>query len=188
MKDTQVKKRTFAELYGRYGIGMRIIKTAIAVFICLITADLLGQEPPFYACIAAVFAMQDTVQSSLKIGVNRLIGTAVGGAVAIVLILAAAPITSSLLYHACIALAIILSLYLCSLLKRTGAAATSCVVLLSIVIIHADGSVPFAFWRMGETAYGIVVSLVVNRTVNLPGRQTAPGKEPEAANPPQMTD
>lgn len=58
--------------------GWRIIKTGIAVGICVFIAHLLHLEYPFYSAIAAVIAMQATMADSFRQGENRLKGTLVG--------------------------------------------------------------------------------------------------------------
>ena len=55
-------------------IGLRTIKSGIAVFLCL---ALLPSEP-FFACLTAVICLQDTVYNSIHIGINRGAGTILG--------------------------------------------------------------------------------------------------------------
>ena len=49
-------------------VGLRNIKTALAVTVCMIIFQFLGRENAFYACIAAVICMKDTVSSSFTMG------------------------------------------------------------------------------------------------------------------------
>lgn len=48
--------------------------------------QLFNRDNPFFACIAAVFCMKDTVSSSISMGLNRTIGTIIGGVVGIIMI------------------------------------------------------------------------------------------------------
>ena len=48
-------------------IGLRTIKTAIAVFLCL----LFFPNEPFFACLTSVFCVQDTVSNSIDMAINR---------------------------------------------------------------------------------------------------------------------
>lgn len=48
-------------------VGLRTIKTAVSVFLCL----LLFPNEPFFACLTAVICVQDTVASSVKMAINR---------------------------------------------------------------------------------------------------------------------
>lgn len=61
-----------------YKIGMRNIKTAIAVFICVVIYQIFDFKYPFFAVTAAVLSMESSIINSLKVGKNRLMGTAVG--------------------------------------------------------------------------------------------------------------
>ena len=67
-------------------IGMRNIKTAFSVFICIALFNLFKRDNAFYACIAAVICMKDTYENSLSIGINRLLGTFLGGLLGIITI------------------------------------------------------------------------------------------------------
>ena len=63
-----------------FHIGMRIIKTVIAVFVCAIIGWLRG-EMTFFSMIAAVLCMQKSAEKTLSTSFNRVMGTAVGGIV-----------------------------------------------------------------------------------------------------------
>ena len=75
-----MRKNTFPN------IGLRNIKTGLSVFICMILFQIFKRNDPFYACIAAVICMKDTVENSRLIGINRLIGTFLGGLLGILAI------------------------------------------------------------------------------------------------------
>ncbi|AOY75356.1 hypothetical protein BJL90_05245 [Clostridium formicaceticum] len=62
-------------------IGLRTIKTGIAVTVSLVISNMLRIESPFFAAIAAIIAMQPTVSDSWKTGVNRILGTVIGAIV-----------------------------------------------------------------------------------------------------------
>ena len=59
-------------------IGMRNLKTAIAATLCALIYAPVNRNPTF-ACIGAVFAMNNSLQNSWVTGGNRLIGTVIGG-------------------------------------------------------------------------------------------------------------
>lgn len=61
-------------------IGLRIIKSAVAVFLCFVVYELRGEVGiPFYSAIAAILCMQPYVGSSKKVALNRVIATFLGG-------------------------------------------------------------------------------------------------------------
>lgn len=59
-------------------IGMRNLKTAVAATLCALIYAPFDRNPTF-ACIGAVFAMNNSLQNSWVSGGNRLIGTIIGG-------------------------------------------------------------------------------------------------------------
>ena len=60
-------------------IGMRIIKSAVAVFICFLIYLIRGEGLPFYSTIAAIMCMQPGISNTRTASRNRIIGTFVGG-------------------------------------------------------------------------------------------------------------
>ena len=62
-------------------IGMRLIKTAVAVFLCFLVDFFRDGGTPFYSAIAAILCMQPELGSSLKVGKERIIATIIGGIV-----------------------------------------------------------------------------------------------------------
>ncbi|WP_368236611.1 aromatic acid exporter family protein, partial [Anaerotruncus rubiinfantis] len=55
-------------------VGMRNVKTALAIFVCLLLYQFVPGNAS-YACIAALIAMQSTLEESWSQGRNRLLGT-----------------------------------------------------------------------------------------------------------------
>lgn len=158
-------------------IGLRTIKTAIAVFLCL---ALLPNEP-FFACLTSVFCIQDTVENSVKIGKNRGIGTLVGALIGLGVMFAFKAITynidsqfiKKLIIYLFIALGIILVIYSNNVfLKMPGAINITCIAFLAVTTTHAFGDpIYYAVNRTVETLCGIIIGIVVNITINPPKKQ-----------------
>lgn len=163
------------DFHKKHGIGMRIIKTAISVHICLITMYLIKGDLSFYACMGAIISMQDTVENSKRHGFNRVISTFIGGAMAVPAIFLTRNITSPYLFQVCITIAVIATLYASNKFNKKEAAAVACFVLLSVIILNKDSDpYAFAFKRFAETAFGVIVSIIINLTINFPKK-----KEPD---------
>ena len=160
------------DLHKKHGIGMRIIKTAISVHICLITMYLLKGELSFYACMGAIISMQDTLENSKKHGFNRIIATFIGGAMSVPAIFLTRNVSSPYLFQICVTVAVIATLYISNKFNKKESAAVACFVLLSVIILN-KGSAPyaFAFRRFAETAYGVIVSIIINLTINFPKKK-----------------
>lgn len=62
-------------------MGKLIIKAALSVFICCLIYEFfdIGTGVPFYSGIAAIICLQPEIKSTFRIGMNRTIGTLIGG-------------------------------------------------------------------------------------------------------------
>ena len=148
-------------------ISMRNVKTALSVGICILIFQLLGQETPFYACISAVICLKTTVQSTLKGGKDRVIGTALGGVagVAAMFLLELIGDTYSFLIFPIL---IMILIYFCNLFKIQDSISIACVVLLSVIITHRpEGLLAYQYVlsRCLETLFGVVVAFAVNASL-----------------------
>jgi len=148
-------------------IGMRIIKSSIAVFLCFAIYLIRGEGIPFYSAIAAVLCMQPYVSNSRKVAGNRIIGTFIGGIVGMLVMMIEyrfispdAPVLKYLL----ISVVIIPLIYGTVLAKKASVSYITCVVFMSITVSHGLDANPFLFAmnRIIDTLIGIFVSLGVN--------------------------
>ena len=156
-------------------IGNRIIKSALGVLICGCVYFLRGREGiPFYSMLAVLWCIQPYTDRTLKMAVQRITGTLTGaifGLITIVLEIYVITIYNTLLGYAVVALMIIPVIYSTVLMNRKNASYFSCVVFLSITVIHITDSNPFIFVmnRVLDTFIGIAVGVVLN-SLHLPRR------------------
>ncbi|GAB6168639.1 hypothetical protein JCM1393_10990 [Clostridium carnis] len=146
-------------------IGLRNIKTAISVFLCL----LLFPKDPFYAAIASVICMQPTVENTLKAGVNRLIGTLLGGTVGVIMLFLFRYLEISFLLPLFAGLGISLVIYSCNVVNKPAASSIASIVLVAIMVAPATSNpLMYATRRTIETAFGVVIAILVNKYFNPP--------------------
>ncbi|AKL97351.1 hypothetical protein CACET_c39250 [Clostridium aceticum] len=143
-------------------IGLRTIKTGIAVTVSLIIANILRIESPFFAAIAAIIAMQPTVSDSWKTGVNRILGTIIGAVVGAIFV-AIAPANPFLGGLGVVSLIIIMNK-----LGWQEAIAIGGVVFTGIFLNTNENHVTYALHRLLDTSIGIVVAVVINYTIYPP--------------------
>lgn len=148
-------------------IGLRIIKTVVAVFLCFVISELRQESIPFYSAISAILCMQPDIANSLKVGLSRTVGTCIGGLFGLgVLILEKAflPINLIFVQYFIVSICLIPLIYLTVILHQTASTYITCVVFLSITIAHGADVTPhiFAINRMLDTFIGIFVSLGIN--------------------------
>lgn len=157
-------------------VGLRTIKTAIAVFLCL----LLFPEEPFFACMTSVFCQQNNLKDSYKIGMARAYGTIHGAvcglAFLVIMVVANSYIPYVWLYkvvsYFIISFGIIVVIYTCNLLNKKLSIPLACIVFLGVTTIHADGDpIYYGVNRVVETLFGLVIGLLVNKYIVPPKEQ-----------------
>lgn len=159
------------EKYTLPPIGMRIVKSAIGVFLCYIVNLLRGgMGIVFYSQLAVLWCIQDYVSETKSRAKQRAIGTMIGAIWGLIIILLRATINkyiyqmSDIIYGIIISLSIVLVLYSTVVLKKKQASYFSCVVFLSIVVSHITDDNPyiFVFNRFLDTMIGILIGVFVN--------------------------
>lgn len=181
-------RRFIHHFLERYRFGARTRKTGIAVAVCLLLDYVLGYNAPMNACIAAILTMQATQRASLSSGVNRLLGTAIGGATGLVLLGLLTLYPHGALRVGLATLGVMLCISICCLSRIQDAAAIAAIVLLSVVLGgNAENPLLFAVMQVLETAVGVLVAMGVNQFVWRPkgrgeegGTQESPDQDREA--------
>jgi len=154
-------------------VGMRMIKTTIAVIICLLISYLRGSEAPVLSAVAALICMQPQVEDSVAVAMNRIIGTLLGVVFALlaILLIERMGVGELHLVYIIVAVGIIPVLYVTVLLKQNAAAALAGVIFLSVAL-GSSGESPMVegMHRAIETIIGVLVSVVVN-SLHVPRRR-----------------
>ncbi len=153
-------------------IGMRNIKTSISVFLCLLIFELMNRENAIYACIAAIICMQNTIDDTFKKGIDRIIGTIIGGiAGALVLYIVKTYEYEKFLLFI-IPLGIMILIEVCVSLKLRQSVVICCVVYLIILISRQrDGNyIIYTINRIVDTTIGILITILVNKYLNIPDK------------------
>ncbi|MGC7872156.1 FUSC family protein [Desulfosporosinus sp. SYSU MS00001] len=145
--------------------GWRIIKTGIAVMICIWIADLLHFEYPFYSAIAAVIAMQATMADSLNQGINRMKGTIIGAITGY--LFALIPFNNPVL----IGIGLISTLAILKRMHWNEAMNIASIVFIAIMVNNAGHPLNYSLNRIIDTALGIAVAYLVNRFIYPPHYQ-----------------
>lgn len=169
-------------------VGMRAVKTAVAVFVSFLVlfpfwsyipsgpGDLLQQVAPVNACIAAIICMQSSVEESVSQGLFRVIGTVLGGVVGLVCLLLSNYFGMPVMTGVLLGVGTVVTLWVCILIKRPEACGMGCVVLCCILLTY-DGTNGYFYilLRVLENLVGIIVAVVVNRL--LPNHHKGEGQQ-----------
>ena len=148
-------------------VGMRMIKTVIAAFLCALIGYARGQIP-FYSMIAAILCLQRDIGTSVNVALNRTVGTLIGGVFGFLILLLVQAIQMQIntpLYYLLISACLLPLIYVTVVLEKHPASYITCVVFLSITVSHITDDIPavFVFHRVADTLIGIIISLAVNK-------------------------
>lgn len=158
-------------------LGHRIIKTAAAVFICLLLHMLTGYRgSASQSAIAAIICMQPYVTDSKTYAVERVIGTLIGLAWGFLylLLMRTLPIAEHRmgLIYALMSVFVLLSIYSTVLLRKSSTASLVAIVFLGLVIDYPEIEITLAdtLGTVLDTVVGTLVAVGVNVS-HLPRRR-----------------
>ena len=142
-------------------IGMRNIKTGIAVFFATLAGYLGIVETPVYTVSVCIFSIKNTMKNSLEVSWTRILGTLLGGVIGYL---------STFIFRGDIipaTLGVILIIHLCNIMKISDASAIASVTFTSICLGVGDNhALNYSIMRTIDTLVGVVIALVVNYTVS----------------------
>ena len=166
MQENTVWKR-FTSFLISNSPGMRVIKTCLAITICLIIEFFRGTSMPYHSSIAAIVCMQPTLKSTFTTAVDRTIGTLIAGLYGYLFITLFHQQLqldfNSLNYFILIGLLTLPLMMLMIAIKKQGGLAITVVVFL-VVVINASETDPlnYTIERVVGTLIGIGVALFIN--------------------------
>lgn len=146
----------------RHWIGMRIIKTVVAVFLCGLLA-FFRDASGFYSMIAAVVCIQNSAGKTIESSINRMTGTLIGGVAGVLVVYSLdtlGVLYLELLRYAVLAVMLIPIIKLCVAIKKPGCAAMACIVFLCVTVNHSIGDTPavYSIDRLFETLVGVALA------------------------------
>ena len=152
-------------------VGQRILKTTLAVFLCLLIYALRGfegQDMPTEAAITAIICMQPYVQEAKTYALNRAVGTLIGAVwgLLLLLLLTVCPALGQnrVVLYALMAAGVLAALYSTVLVRMPTAASLAAIVFLCIVIAFPEIDEPLrrAGTRILDVFIGTAVAVAVN--------------------------
>lgn len=154
-------------------LGMRIIKTGICVFFCLLLNYLFSPQVALYSSLAAIATMESTLKSTIKTSVVELVGTGLGGLAGMAILPLAQMADIEWLYVFIMPSGMVLVIYLCVVIKMPQAASLCGFVYIAVLVAPFDSSAadnPYmpALYRISDTAVGVIIAMLVNRFVAPP--------------------
>jgi uncharacterized membrane protein YgaE (UPF0421/DUF939 family) len=154
---TRTARKLMSSIKLDVALAKAAFKTAIAATASSVLAQELHMEYQFYAAIAAIIVMAPTTNSTQLLGIQRLIGTAIGAVVGAIFSVVAGS-------HAwALGVSVFFTIYLTSAGKCPEAAKLAGYVSAIVILSQSHNPWLYAWGRFLETLLGIGVALLVNR-------------------------
>lgn len=153
-------------------VGMRTIKTIVAIIIVLALGEAFGLGMPIYALFAVVLSMRETVANSVAFGIARLVSIFIGGAMGllfVVLGVSALPPIASIPLLAAGSFAV---LYITLVFKQPTSTAYA---LLMLFIVYNGNNYMDVLRRFAENVGGVAIAVLVNKFFGF--KPLRPGEE-----------
>ncbi len=193
-------------------MGKVIIRATLAVFICCLLYEFfdIGTGIPFYAGIAAVICLQSEIKSTVRVGLNRTVGTLLGGVTGMGILYLTHNyyiLSRPILRYALITLCIIPLMYIANIirkvripigwdetnlfpgtkvfidfLKKSTLTNITCIAFLSVTITHGgDVTITeFATNRIIDTLIGVASSFFINLIPSFSFQKAAVTDKPDS--------
>lgn len=144
-------------------VGMRTVKTIIAVVLTLEISKNLNMNSPILAGIAAIMTVEASVSESFTTGKYRMYGTVLGALIALIITFFAPTnfITT--------AIGLFIIIYISNLLEWKSAVRMAMIVFLVIIVSYEDGGrFLYAFNRTIDTFLGVIIGTAINYFIRPP--------------------
>lgn len=149
---------------GSFRLGMRTLKTGLAVMLVTALFVVLHRGNPMIAALAAVFALRADFETTIEFGKSRIIGNAIGGMFAIVYYL-----LFTVFHHNEWSMVILLPVLLMVLISlndginnNKGLIGSVAAFLMIALTIPADATYVYALQRVLDTFIGTIAAILMN--------------------------
>lgn len=142
-------------------IGLRTIKTTVAIVISMIIVDAYGASASklIFAMLGAMAAVQPTFRDSLDSCYAQIVGVLFGAAASIVLALLPVPP----LVATAIGMILVITLY--NVLRIRYSPSLPCFIVVMMCTMPDIQPIPYALQRIWDTAIGLGVGMIINTLV-----------------------
>ena len=132
------------------------IRAALAAYLAVVVAQLLGLQYPLYAMIAAVIVTDLSALRTRRLALQRLVGTVLGAGLGVVI--------DQLLPTGvwAVALGVLIAMFFSYLLRLNEAAKLAGYVCGIVVLEHGDEPWTYALHRVMETIMGMAFAVLVS--------------------------
>ena len=153
---------------SKFRLGMRTMKTGIAVFIVLLIFGMFGWKGLQIGALTAVFSLREDFDKSVHFGTSRILGNSVGGFYALLFYLLGNLLNGQfwvtlVFVPICTMLTIMTNVAMNNKAGVIGGVSAMLIITLSI---SPEDTILYVFARVFEPFMGVFVAIVVNSDVD----------------------
>lgn len=148
----------------KFKLGMRTLKTGIAVFFVILFFKILGWQGMNIAALTAVFSLREDFDKSVHFGTSRILGNSIGGLYAILFFVLSQFFNNHFLVTlivvpVCVMLTIMTNV---AMNNKSGIIGASAAMLIITLSTPSGGPIQYAVVRVFETFVGVFIAILVN--------------------------
>lgn len=152
-----------------FKLGMRTIKSGLAVFLVILLFGLLGWQGIQIAALTAVFSLREDFDQSVHFGTSRILGNSIGGFYALLFFIVDACfrnhfLVTLLVVPLCVMLTIMTNVAMNNKAGIIGGVSALLIITLSI---PSGNAIEYVFIRVFETFVGVFIAILVNYDLNI---------------------
>lgn len=159
--------------FGRFRLGMRTIKTAIAVMLCILLFRFLNRGQPLIAALSAVFSLRQDLTTTLSFGKSRVLGNSIGGATGIIYFFMKQYFHNDFLIELLVLPALVAFIIVLSdgINNNSGIISGIATMLLITLSVPQGESFIFALDRVLDTFIGTLIAIFINFVLRPPEKE-----------------
>ncbi|WP_291292111.1 aromatic acid exporter family protein [Enterococcus sp.] len=159
--------------FGRFRLGMRTIKTALAVMLCILLFRFLNRGQPLIAALSAVFSLRQDLTTTLSFGKSRVLGNSIGGATAILYFFLKQYFHNDFLIELLVLPALVAFIIVLSdgINNNSGIISGIATMLLITLSVPQGESFIFALDRVLDTFIGTLIAIFINFVLRPPEKE-----------------
>ncbi|MGT2949603.1 FUSC family protein [Streptococcus devriesei] len=153
---------------NNFKLGMRTIKTGIAVFLVLLLFHFFGWEGLQIGTLTAVFSLREDFDKSVHFGTSRIVGNSIGGFYSMIFFL----LNGLLHYQFWVTLIFVPIFTMLTIMtnvamnNKTGIIGGVAALLIITLSIPKDETIFYVCARIAETFVGVFIATAVNTDVD----------------------
>jgi len=162
-----LSKKQFSQIIKQFSVGMRIIKSVIAIYLSIMISVAIDGQPAI-AAVAAFICTRTSDEATVDMGKYRAIGTLIGAVYSVLFIIIIKIFNIELFgqgYYIMVSLLLIPVIKTTLWLKIADATVIACVVVLLTLLNYVKDGDPYVriLYRLVDTVIGVIIAIIVNK-------------------------